>query len=178
MSQTSSLKKQALRLRGQSLVEVVVALGIVIMLAISLVTTTIYVQKSSRAARNTAQATKLVQQSIEQVRIFRDRVGSGFDDLPSSGCYKLNSLGEDPKNWSVSAINPCTAIPPGEAETVVFDNTTFYRWLRFASPSNSKKTVTVNVTWTDSGGLQTVSNSTYLSKPCSREIGGGANPCP
>ena len=66
---------------GQSLVEVVVSVGIAVMLAISLITTSLITQKSSRAARNNSQATKLVQQTLEQLRVYRDRYG--FAALPN-----------------------------------------------------------------------------------------------
>lgn len=165
---------------GQSLIEVVVALAIVIMLAISLVATTLLVQKASKTARDNTQATKLVQQNIEQVRVFRDRNASGFDGLPASGCYKLDSAGADPALWTLSSLSSCVSIPPSGAEVVTLNSTTFSRWLVFASPSGTKKTVTATVTWTDSSGTQQVANSTFLSKPCLGQIGagGGASPCP
>ncbi|MDO8487108.1 MAG: type II secretion system protein [Candidatus Curtissbacteria bacterium] len=166
--------------KGQSLIEVVVALAIVIMLAISLVATTLLVQKASKNARNSTQATKLVQQNIEQVRIFRDRNPGGFDALPSSGCYRINTAGADPASWSLVSLASCSSIPPAGAEALSLNNTTFSRWLAFAAPTNTQKTLIVTVSWADSSGPQQVSNSTFLSKPCTGQIGagGGATPCP
>ncbi len=167
-------------LAGQSLIEVVVALAVVIMLAISLVATTLLVQKASKNASNNTQATKLVQQNIEQVRILRDRTTGGFDGLPAAGCYTLNSAGADPASWTLASISPCVLVPPTGAEALSLNNTMFSRWLSFASPSGTKKTVTVTVSWSDSSGVQQVSNSTVISKPCTGQIGagGGATPCP
>ncbi len=165
---------------GQSLIEVVVALAVVVMLAISLVTTTLLVQKASKNARNSTQATKLVQQNIEQVRIFRDRNSGGFDALPSSGCYWINTAGADPATWSLIALSSCLSTPPTGAEVLSLNNTTFSRWLAFTAPTSTEKTLTVTVSWVDSSGVQQVSNSTFLSKPCTGQIGagGGATPCP
>ncbi len=156
---------------GQSLIEVVVALAIVIMLAISLVATTLLVQKASNNARNSTQATKLVQQNIEQVRVFRDRQSAGFDALPNSGCYTLDTANADPAAWTVSSLSSCNGNPPNGAETVALNNTTFKRWIIFDNPSSTKRTVTVTVTWTDSSGVQRVSNSTFLSKPNTGAVG-------
>lgn len=166
--------------KGQSLIEVVVALAVVIMLAISLVATTLLVQKASKNASDTTKATKLVQQNIEQVRIFRDRNVGGFDTLPASGCFRIDTSGADPASWNLVPLASCTPIPPPGAEVLVFNNTTFSRWLSFAAPTSTEKTLTVVVSWSDSSGIQQVSNSTFLSKPCKGQIGagGGATPCP
>lgn len=166
--------------KGQSLIEVVVALAVVIMLAISLVATTLLVQKASKNARNSTQATKLVQQNIEQVRILRDRNAGGFDALPASGCFWINTSGADPASWTLVSLASCTPVPPAGAQALSLNNTTFSRWLSFAAPSGTKKTLTVTVSWVDSSGVQQVSNSTFLSKPCSGQIGAGgeATPCP
>ncbi|MEX2028332.1 MAG: type II secretion system protein [Candidatus Curtissbacteria bacterium] len=157
-------------LRGQSLIEVVVALAVVIMLAVSLVATTLLVQKASKNAQNTTQATKLVQQNIEQVRIFRDRGVTGFDALPDSGCHKLNTVNADPAAWTVSSLASCEGNPPSGSESVVFENVTFNRWLSFTSPSSRRKTVTVTVSWNDSGGNHEVTNQTVLSKLCQSSV--------
>ncbi|MBI2599189.1 type II secretion system protein [Candidatus Curtissbacteria bacterium] len=165
---------------GQSLIEVVVALGVVTALAVSLVATTLFVQRASEGARNNTQATKLVQQNIEQIRIFRDRNASGFDALPASGCYTLNTTNPNPAAWTLAGLSACSPIPPAGSEAIILNNTTFSRWFSFASDSSTKKTVVVTVSWTDSGGVQQVVNWTFLSKPCSGQIGegGGASPCP
>lgn len=162
---------------GQSLIEVVVSLAVVVLLAVSLVSTSIFVQKASKSAQNNTQASKLVQQNIEEIRIFRDRNPSGFDALPSSGCDKLVATDPNPANWTLSSLSSCATPPPG-AEVVVLNNRTFNRWLSFASPNSNEKSITVVVSWTDSSGLQSVSNATFLSRPCTGQIGGSASPCP
>src|SRR3989338_8355803 len=89
-------------LSGQSLVEVVVSICIAVILAISLITTSLITQKSSRSARNNSQATKLVQQTMEQLRVLRDRKGfsvTTFPSAPTATCFTFNSTDPDLDNW-------------------------------------------------------------------------------
>lgn len=59
--------------KGQSLVEVLVAVGIAMMLGIALVSASVLTQKTSRSTQNTAYATKLAQELMEELRIYRDQ---------------------------------------------------------------------------------------------------------
>lgn len=143
---------------GQSLVEVVVALGVVVALAVALVTTSLVTQRTSRTAKNNTQATKLVQQNIEQMRVFRDR--KGFLSLADGNCWVLVSSDVDPVNWTL-VNNPPGVVCP---EAIILNQTTFSRSVRITAGANAnQKVVTVTVTWVDSGGIQTVSNTTVLS---------------
>lgn len=145
---------------GQSLIEVVVAMAVIVGLAVALVTTTLVVQKASRTSKNNSQATKLVQQNIEQVRIFRDR--KGFDALSIGSCWFLDTSQNDPKDWSLKNA-------PGDCpHPILQTNVTFNRSIEISCPPapgdcSSQKTIKVIVTWTDSGGIQSVSNQTILS---------------
>lgn len=144
-------------LGGQSLVEVVVALGVVVVLAIALVSSSLITQKTSRSAANTAQATKLVQQNIEQIRVFRDR--SGFGSLANSNCWVMVTSDPDPLTWRLANTAPNTC-----PESIILGQTTFKRSVRIEDAVNAnQKRITVTVTWADSGGVQTVSNTTVLS---------------
>ena len=145
---------------GQSLVEVVVALGVVAALAVALVTTSLVTQRASRTAKNNTQASKLAQERIEEIRALRDR--KGFTELVNNtgaACRKLVKPSSDPVTWSLSAASPCP-------EPVVLDQTTFLRELVISDDSPSSpniRVVTVTVSWTDPGGQQKVSNVTKLS---------------
>lgn len=143
--------------KGQSLVEVVVALGVVVALAVALITTSLVTQRASRSAQNNTQATKLVQQNIEQIRVFRDR--KGFSSLTNGSCLTLNTLDADPARWILSACSGPTA----DGEVVTLGNVDFTRKLAISTPAVNKKQIVVMVLWTDSGGLQSVSNTTFLS---------------
>lgn len=147
------------RLAGQSLVEVVVALGVVAALAVALVTTSLVTQRTSLQAKNNTQATKLAQQTIEQMRVLRDR--KGFDSLSTGSCFTLNTTNSDPAMWTLPACSGATL----NGEVVTLNNTDFRRKIAIATPSGTanQKQVIVTVEWTDSGGNQKVTNTTILS---------------
>lgn len=142
---------------GQSLVEVVVALGVVVALAVALITTSLVTQRTSRTAQNNTQATKLVQQNIEQVRVFRDRLG--FSSLSNGSCLTLNTTNPDPLQWSLSNCSGPTA----GGEVITLGSIDFTRKIAISTPDTNRKQVIVTVSWTDSGGLQSVTNTTFLS---------------
>ena len=154
-----SKNKPDTRFFGQSLIEVVIAMAVIVGLAVALVTTTLVVQKASRTSKNNSQATKLVQQNIEQIRILRDR--KGFTVLTNNNCWVLiNTTDADPNNWDL-ATTPSVACP----ELVVLNQVVFNRSLKIEDGANpDQKKITVTVSWTDSGGTQSVSNQTILSE--------------
>lgn len=169
------------------MIEVVVGLGIATILTVALISTTVYTQKLSRSAKNRAQATKLAQQAVEQIRSFRDSQTGGFANLPSSSntCYYDTTLG--PLVWTFSVppptVSPCVDPPttiPTPVETITpgpgsaSSDVTFSRWVRFTNISATRKDFTVYVAWTGSSGLEYVTNSSSLSLPCTT----AASACP
>lgn len=140
--------------RGQSLIEVVVSLGVAVILAVSLISTSLITQKTARAAKNNSQATKLAQESIEKIRVFRDR--QSFSALTSDSCLILNSGNVDPASWSLAG---CV-----NGEIISTNNTNFERKIKIEDSSSNTKLVTVTVTWSEPGGVQTVKQQTFLSK--------------
>lgn len=84
---------------GQSLIEVLVAVGVATLLGIALVSTAVLTQKTSRSTQNTAYATKLAQEMVEQLRIFRDQSRNKLEAFPFyasldpnySICYTITS---------------------------------------------------------------------------------------
>lgn len=139
---------------GQSLLEVVVAMGLVIVAVVALVSTTIFTQKAARSANAQTQATKLAEESIEQIRVIRDR--RDFDYLPIGLCFVLNATDPDPNVWSLSTC--------GTPPSVTLGNTVFTRSIVVDSVTASKKKVTVSVSWLESGGTRKVENVTFFSK--------------
>ena len=145
-------------LGGQSLIEVVVSIGIAVMLAISLITTSLITQKSSRSARNNSQATKLVQETMEQLRVFRDR--KGFDQLPNSGttvCVDLNADSTEPLDWTLQPIGPCPIL-----ETIPLNNTNFDRKIEIINDGANKRLITLTISWDESGQTRSVKSQTFL----------------
>lgn len=142
---------------GQSLVEVVVALGVVVALAMALITTSLMTQRASRTAQSSTQATKLVQQNIERLRVFRDR--NGFSEL-ASGTYRcIRNTDLDPSDWVLEAsfVNcPVSGV-------ISLGNVDFTSEITISTPAVNKKQVVVRVQWADPGGIQSVTNTTFLS---------------
>lgn len=148
------------------MIEVVVGLAVATLLAVALISTTLYTQKLSRSAKNNTQATKLAQQGIEQVRIVRDRLG--FVSLTNSACLQVNTPDvNNPSTWTlVSSGAPCAqSIAPS-----VSGDTTFARNIAIANGTNAnQKKVTVTVTWTEGSTPMTVTNITFLSNVCTSQ---------
>lgn len=167
---------------GQSLIEVVVGLAVATLLAIALISTTVYTSKLSRSAKNNTQASKLAQQTIEQWRIYRDRVSSGFSALPGSGCVILDASAADPALWQKTSLAACTPAPPNGvpngAQKVTLDKVDFWRWAEFSTPTSAKKSLKVTIAWVESSGWISVTTQTFLSSVCTGQIGGGPSPCP
>ena len=147
-------------LSGQSLVEVVVSIGIAVILAISLITTSLITQKSSRSARNNSQATKLVQQTIEQLRVMRDRRGfstSTFPSAPTTTCFTFNTPDLNvPSTWNLTS--GCST------PTVSLGTTIFTRKVEMIDQGASaeKRLITVTVSWDESGQTRSVKSQTVL----------------
>src|SRR3989338_9855914 len=99
LGQLSTVNCQLLSRRGQSLIEVVIGAGISVILAIALISTSLIVQKTARAAKNNTQATKLAQETIEQLRVMRDR--KGFAAIGVGDCRGLVATGIDPVTWQL-----------------------------------------------------------------------------
>src|SRR3989344_7347794 len=158
---------------GQSMIEVVVSIAVVVVLAISLITTTLITQKTASSAKNNSQATKMAQKAFEQVRIYRDR--RGFSSLPAlDGCYNLvTNNNPDPSGWSFDPINCNT----GVAEKITPDNIDFYRKIQFTNVPSSEKKIIVTVTWTESASQQSVVHTSLITSWCAGQIVPGS-PCP
>ena len=150
-------------LGGQSLVEVVVSIGIAVILAISLITTSLITQKSSRSARNNSQATKLVQQTLEQLRVFRDRNGFSVSTFPSVlaiTCFTFATPDLNvPSAWTLTS--GCST-----SQTVSLGTTIFTRKVEMINEplvTAEKRLITVTVSWDESGQTRSVKSQTFLS---------------
>lgn len=81
--------------KGQSLVEVVVAIGAMSVLLVALLSLMSLSLKNSRMAKNRAKAVALAQEGVELMRAFRDYSWSGFTDRANGNNYNL------PGSWVV-----------------------------------------------------------------------------
>ena len=136
-------------MKGQSLFEVVIAIGvigIIIAGAVSLATTSI---RNSTFARNKSLATRYSQEAIEWLRGQRDNNWVSFHTYTLSPTYCLDSL-----NWTKARV--CNS---GE----VISGTILTRQVTFSNISNTSATAMVTVVWSDSQGNHQVSTSTVYT---------------
>lgn len=143
---------------GQSLIEVVVAMALLGIVAVALVATSLFTQKATRTASSQVQATKLGEESVEQMRIFRDRLG--FGALTNGDCWKLvTTEAGNPNTWKLA--NSAPDVCP---DVFTVGNTAFNRFIKIEDGVNaSQKKITVTVTWTEGANTKSASSQTFLS---------------
>ena len=119
--------------RGQTLIEVVTSLGLILIVATALVGLGVVALKTSSSSRNRTVAAKLARQGMEMARAVRDQ--GGLDEvnktnLPADGATVGGVV--FPRSWTITG-------------------------------DSSKKTIVVRVEWTESGGTKSVSISSFLT---------------
>lgn len=162
------------RERGQSLIEVLVVLVLATMMIVALITVILLSLKNAQFAQNQTKATKIAQDTMDQIRILRDDnknntltmsgippVSECFNELWNSsnanfGCgglvcyYKLTTSGLDKKD-SLSAKEDL-----GDG---------FSRQIKVTQNNSNEVELTTEISWTDSTGEHSSNLETYLTKP-------------
>ncbi len=150
---------------GQSLIEVLIAFAVTVIIGVGLISASLVTQRASTSARNNAQATKLAQQYIEQVRVIRDL--KGYVSLPSAaGCYKISAPSTDPNSWTLLGTGvgaPCSTIS-GDVVNIPEFKAVFTRDLELAAPVNNTRKVTVRVSWAEGTNTRSVQLESTLSQ--------------
>lgn len=149
--------------KGQSLLEVIVAVTVGILVVSALTFATIFSLRNAGFAKASAQATKLAQEGIERVRTGRDRTAAITGDFQLSN-QSITSW-DDPDLWanriSINCIPNCyfKVNPSGELQyltgpQLVETNGQFKRVVILSDDASYQieKKVTVIVTWTDFSG--------------------------
>ena len=131
--------------RGQTLVEVLAGLGMILIVVTALIGMGVVALKASTSARNRTVAAKLASEEMELVRGFRD--SEGFSNLAcshASGKCHINASG---------GID-------GDTETV---QTNFTRYFTLSTVVAGKIKVIATVEWPESSGTKTTSVTSYLT---------------
>lgn len=153
-------------MKGQSLLEMVIALGLVLAVISAVAIVTLNSMQNSQFSKNQVQATKLAQDGIDKVRTIKSRNYTVCGLTPtakwrdfftdktcptSADCvYQLRSTsacgGTDPVS-----LNPTSASSP---EQITLDGVTFSRIVTVVNYESviNRKEVTVTVSWTDISG--------------------------
>ena len=140
------------KLRGETLIEIVLAIGLAVMVLFALVVLGSSSIKTGTSSSRRSVAEKLSSSGIEAIRYLRDT--NGFDNL-SNGCYKI-----DPDQ-----IVDNLACDTWDALTLA-DGSKYDRKIEVAdyAGSSTMKKVTATSKWVESGGDKQVVISTVLTK--------------
>ncbi len=136
--------------KGQTLIEAVVVIGIVVLLATGLVSGTTASLKSAQTGRSRTLAVSLAQEGVELMRTLRDQQWSSFQ--AHSGYYCLSS--DHLLDPSVSESCPLD---------IVTENGSFGRSVEF-DWQDPLMVVTVRVSYIEGASTRTTSLVTYFTQ--------------
>ena len=137
--------------KGQTLIEIVTTLGLILIVITALIGMGIVALKTSSSARNRTVAGKLAGEEMELVRAYRD--SQGFSNLSD---YTTSCGGSNKCHTDGSTITT-------DKEIITVAEVQFKRWFNLESVGTNKLKVTVNVTWEETGGTKSVQVVSYLS---------------
>jgi Tfp pilus assembly protein PilV len=140
-----------IKLKGQSIVETVIAAALISVAILAALSLSIYSQKQSTYAKNLAEATKYASQGADWLRSQRSLLG-WTTMTTSSGVYCLNTIPVAPNDF--------TSLSPGTcANNSYITGTSFVRQINVDTTNivNGTLKITVSVTWQD-----TTTHSTSL----------------
>jgi Tfp pilus assembly protein PilV len=139
--------------RGQSLIEVVVAVGVMSLLMVALLTTVTLAVKNSRLAKDRVQAVSLANEGVELMRAYRDYDYDEFFSVARIDQYDL------PYSWVVEdgLSSDCVV-----TEYVIRDS--FRRCVGITSVDASSVDVEVTVDWQEGSRVHQVLQSTRLTQ--------------
>lgn len=129
---------------GQSLFEVLFAVGIAAIILIAVVSLSVQSVKTSDASKNNSLATKYALEGIEWVRQQRDNTVWATFSSYAGGVRNLGDL-----NWTSGSSQIGTSI--------------FHRTIQLTSSGADTFIVEIRVSWDDSGGAHEVKNTTKLT---------------
>ena len=142
------MKRKNFRVEGQSLIEVVVALGVVLLVVIALVQAVTTSIKSADRAKKTAQAASYAQEGMENIRAYRDASWITF----------WGAANGSKRDLSVSTPGaPCPTNPN-------ISGIPFIRCVKMEQIAADKVKATVTVDWSDSNGTHTSQLISYFTK--------------
>lgn len=159
-----SFKKQ----KGQSLVEVLVVLVIAAVMVIALIMIILASLKNAQFAQNQTQATKLAQDTIDKIRILRDKNSNNtLANYSPTGCFR----GLWDSAYCRAGFCYYKLMPRGDYLDQTrapslrdqFDNG-FSRQIKISPPTGSNIKLIVEVFWADSSGEHSSNLETVLTK--------------
>ncbi|MBI2622025.1 hypothetical protein HYW66_00085 [Candidatus Microgenomates bacterium] len=135
MKKLSTLNSQLSTSSGQTLLEVIVGLGVGVVVLVAITSAVLSSLTGSDFGKNQTQATLYAQQGMEVVRDLRNKEGAGF--FSRSGSYCMDST---------------NSLVPGVCSSPNLDGF-FTRKIIFAILGAGRERATVTVSFTDSRGM-------------------------
>lgn len=152
--------------KGQSLLEVVVTIGVLVVIVTGLTVVTINGLKNSQFSKNQLQATKLAQAGLEEVRTIKNRNCPVIVGEDSYWWFNAPSLvwGEskvDNTNFQIILNNSqCELKQNSNPDTF---NNQFKRFVEMRNDPAGGKLITVRVSWSDFSGSHEAKHVTILA---------------
>ncbi len=138
--------------RGQTLVEAIISISVVLLLVTGLVAGTSASLKTSQSGRSRDQAVKLAEEGLEYARLLRDTSWSTLTAYTGNYCF-------DP-----AAQTPLVLTSDGTCTTKkTTSDTVFTRFLRF-SGTPTRVVIESTVSYVENTSVQQVSLTTYLTR--------------
>ncbi len=135
--------------KGQTLVEAVVVIGVVVLLVTGLIAGTTAALRSAQSGRTRTQAISLAQEGMEIVRGVRDSNWTTFQAY--AGLYCVGS--DHALALGVGSCNPNI-----ETSEATFTRSVTFNW------QDPKMVVTVSVSYTEGEGQKDVTLTTYFTQ--------------
>lgn len=160
--------------QGQSLVEVIIALGVLMVVVVGFTNIVLTSLQNAKFARNQEEANQIARNAMEIVRVIRDQGTATSDSPPVSwdtiwnrSGYPINSDGrcyqisnDTFPNYTLSELN-CT----NPKQPVM--GSIYTREIRFLDPGGSARDyliVQVTVEWREAAGIRSVELSTNIAR--------------
>jgi len=132
--------------KGQSLIEVLAALGVVVLVILALVTVTTISIRNATFAKNQSLATSYAQEAIEKIREYRDQ--NSWGDFVAN-CNNKTAMGLPDPSSPFVLPDPTCNIPETANPCVETDK---------------RCEIKVTVSWDDAKGTHRVVLTTYLAE--------------
>lgn len=147
------------RERGQTLIEVIIAIGLVVLVLITLVSALTLAIRNNQFARDQVLARNRTRESLEWVRSVREQMGwdafyTMISNDGSPAVYCLTALPTDIASITSLPNQPCSS-------TEVVSGTKYIRTMTMTLTSAEEIEIVVTVTWTE-GGKDHQSMSTLI----------------
>jgi Tfp pilus assembly protein PilV len=152
--------KFVLNQKGQSLVEVIVALSIAVIVVMAFTSATLNAMRDAQFAKNQNQATRVAQKTLELVRAVRDQDNEVYTDGTTwSDLYDDSSL----NGGRCFTLDETTLTMAYTVTCDVSYDSVFTRQIKLTTTTTNRIDVYVIVKWTDNKGTHSAEANTFLS---------------